>query len=72
MGGVPRNARAQGIDRPVVRMSNTYIQPADRSVWRKDLNALIADVKFGVMLIGTLGGAVSRKRGSTGASGWRI
>jgi len=25
LGGVPRNARAEGTDRPVVRMSNTYI-----------------------------------------------
>ena len=32
MGGVPRNARAQGIDRPVVRMSNTYIANGDRKV----------------------------------------
>lgn len=47
-------------DPRIPRMSNTYIQPADRSVWRKDLSALIADVKFGVMLVGTLGGAVSK------------
>jgi predicted Zn-dependent protease len=47
-------------DPRIPRMSNTYILPADRKVWFKDLAALIKDVKKGVVLVGTLGGAVTR------------
>jgi len=47
-------------DPRIPRMSNTYILPASRAVWRKDLAALIKDVKKGVILIGTMGGAVSK------------
>jgi predicted Zn-dependent protease len=47
-------------DPRIPRMTNTYILPADRQVWRKDLKALIADVKKGIILVGTMGGAVTK------------
>jgi predicted Zn-dependent protease len=47
-------------DRRIPRMSNTYIMPASKKNWRKDLKALIADVTSGIILVGTTGGAVSK------------
>lgn len=47
-------------DPQVCRMSNTYLLPADQSIVHKDLKSLIKDVKYGVVLQGTLGGAVSK------------
>lgn len=47
-------------DRQVCRMSNTYLLPADPKIIHKDLKALIKDISYGVILQGTLGGAVSK------------
>ncbi len=47
-------------DPRIPRMSNTYIMPATRENWKRSLKALIKDVKRGVILIGTTGGAVSK------------
>jgi len=47
-------------DPQICRMSNTYLVPADASIVRKDLKALIRDIDYGVILQGTLGGAVSK------------
>lgn len=58
MGGVPRNARAQGIDRPVVRMSNTYIANGDRKV-----GEIFEELGDGVYLMGSRGGQVNTAEG---------
>lgn len=47
-------------DQQVCRMSNTYLLPADARIIHKNLKSLIKDVKYGVILQGTLGGAVSK------------
>jgi len=58
LGGVPRNARAEGLDRPVVRMSNTYIANGD---WK--LEEIFAEMGDGVYLAGSRGGQVSTGEG---------
>jgi TldD protein len=60
MGAQPTgNARSQGYDYPpLVRMSNTYLQPGDHS-----LEELIEDIKEGVYLKGSKGGEVDTARG---------
>ena len=58
MGGVPRNARAEGMDRPVVRMSNTYIANGD---WK--LEEILEELGSGVYLAGSRGGQVSTGEG---------
>jgi TldD protein len=58
LGGVPRNARAEGTDRPVVRMSNTYIANGDRS-----LEEILEELGSGVYLAGSRGGQVSTAEG---------
>ncbi len=58
MGGVPRNARAEGTDRPVVRMSNTYIANGD---WK--LEDILEELGSGVYLSGSRGGQVSTGEG---------
>jgi TldD protein len=58
MGGVPRNARAQGTDRPIVRMSNTYIAKGD---WR--LDEIFEELGNGVYLLGSRGGQVNTAEG---------
>jgi TldD protein len=53
------NARAQSFDcPPIVRMSNTYIEPGD---W--DFDELIEDIDYGVYLKGSKGGEVDTTRG---------
>jgi len=47
-------------DQQICRMSNTYLVPADPKIVRKDLKDLIRDISYGVILQGTLGGAVSK------------
>jgi predicted Zn-dependent protease len=47
-------------DPQVCRMSNTYLLPADKSIIHADLRALIKDISYGIILEGTLGGAVSK------------
>jgi TldD protein len=58
MGGVPRNARSQGMDRPVVRMSNTYIAKGD---WK--IEEILEELGNGVYLAGSRGGQVSTGEG---------
>jgi len=58
LGGVPRNARAEGTDRPVVRMSNTYIANGD---WK--LEEILEELGNGVYLAGSRGGQVSTGEG---------
>ncbi len=58
LGGVPRNARAEGLDRPVVRMSNTYIANGD---WK--LEEILSELRDGVYLCGSRGGQVSTGEG---------
>jgi len=48
-------------DERICRMSNTYIYPADKSRWKKELKEVLRNVKKGVILKGTLGGAVSKE-----------
>jgi TldD protein len=58
LGGAARNARAEGLDRPVVRMSNTYIANGD---WK--LEELLSELGDGVYLAGSRGGQVSTGEG---------
>jgi TldD protein len=58
MGGVSRNARAEGTDRPVVRMSNTYIANGD---WK--LEEILQELGDGIYLAGSRGGQVSTAEG---------
>ncbi len=52
-------------DERIVRMTNTYLFPSERSTWHDTLDTLITDIDFGVYLEGSYGGAVSRKGMST-------
>lgn len=47
-------------DRRIPRMSNTFVMPASKRNWRKNLEELISDIPKGIILIGTSGGAVSK------------
>ncbi|MEO0077601.1 MAG: TldD/PmbA family protein [candidate division WOR-3 bacterium] len=47
-------------DPRIPRMSNTYLMPASRRNWRRNLDELIADIEHGIILVGTAGGAVSK------------
>ena len=58
LGGTPRNARSDGLDRPVVRMSNTYIANGD---WK--LEEILEELGDGVYLAGSRGGQVSTGEG---------
>ena len=58
LGGAARNARAEGLDRPVVRMSNTYIANGD---WK--LEEILNELGDGVYLAGSRGGQVSPGEG---------
>jgi TldD protein len=58
LGGAARNARAEGLDRPVVRMSNTYIANGD---WK--LPEILEELGDGVYLSGSRGGQVSTGEG---------
>ncbi len=51
LGGVPGNARAQGLDFPIVRMSNTFMDEGDKS-----FEELLELAREGVYLIGSRGG----------------
>ena len=52
------NARAEGLNKPIVRMSNTYIKPGD---WKFD--ELMEDTKNGIFLKGSRGGQVDTGKG---------
>ena len=58
LGGTPRNARSDGLDRPVVRMSNTYIANGE---WK--LEEILEELGDGVYLAGSRGGQVSTGEG---------
>ena len=58
LGGTPRNARSDGLDRPVVRMSNTYIANGE---WK--LEEILEELGDGVYLAGSRGGHVSTGEG---------
>jgi TldD protein len=58
LGGTPRNARAEGTDRPVVRMSNTYIVNAD---WK--FEEILEELRNGIYLMGSRGGQVDTAEG---------
>lgn len=53
------NARSQGFDHlPIVRMSNTFMEPGDQK-----LEELVEDVDYGVYLLGSKGGEVDPAKG---------
>jgi TldD protein len=53
------NARSQGIDHlPIVRMSNTFLEPRDLTP-----EELFEDIKYGVYLLGSKGGEVDPAKG---------
>ncbi|NPV61620.1 MAG: TldD/PmbA family protein [Methanotrichaceae archaeon] len=58
LGGIPRNARSQGMDRPIVRMSNTYIDNGD---WKEE--EILQELKDGIYLKGSRGGQVNTAEG---------
>jgi TldD protein len=58
LGGTPCNARAQGYAKPIIRMSNTYIEQGESS-----FEEMLEEVKNGVYLIGSRGGQVSPGEG---------
>uniref|UniRef100_A0A7C3ZER6 TldD/PmbA family protein n=1 Tax=Archaeoglobus fulgidus TaxID=2234 RepID=A0A7C3ZER6_ARCFL len=58
LGGVAGNARSQGVDVPIVRMSNTYIESQDYS-----FDELLECCRDGVYLIGSRGGETNPATG---------
>lgn len=56
---IPGNARAQGNSIPLVRMSNTFIEPQDY-----ELNEMISGIKDGFYLKGSRGGEVDITKGT--------
>jgi predicted Zn-dependent protease len=60
-------------DRRIVRMRNTTLCPAPGAGWADSLSALVRDVPFGVVLHGSLGGAVSKEGISSSTEyGWLV
>lgn len=67
---IPGNARAQGNSIPIVRMSNTFIEPQDYK-----FEEMIEDIKQGFYLKGSRGGGVNPAKGSFQFyvnNGWKI
>ncbi len=58
LGGVAGNARSQGVDIPIVRMSNTYIDS-----YQYSFDELTEECKEGVYLIGSRGGETNPATG---------
>jgi len=58
LNGKPGNARAQGLDFPIVRMSNTFIAEGDVS-----FEELLEEAKNGVYLVGSRGGETNPATG---------
>jgi len=56
--GRPGHARSQGLSRPIVRMSNTYIKNGD-----SDFEEMLSEMKNGIYLIGSRGGQVNPGEG---------
>ncbi len=60
LGGTSRNSRAQGYSRPIIRMSNTFIAPADDGM---KFDEMLGELKNGIYLIGSRGGQVNPGEG---------
>jgi len=58
LGGSARNARSEGIDQPIVRMSNTYVANGE---WKFD--ELLEELNEGIYLVGSRGGQVNTAEG---------
>ncbi len=58
LGGKAGNARAQGVDMPIVRMSNTFLQPSDYT-----FDELLEECGNGVYLVGSRGGETNPATG---------
>lgn len=58
LNGQPGNARAQGVDVPIVRMSNTFIDEGELS-----FEELLEEMKEGVYLVGSRGGETNPATG---------
>lgn len=58
LGGRAGNARSEGVDLPIVRMSNTYIVPSDFK-----FEELLEECKNGVYLVGSRGGETNPATG---------
>jgi TldD protein len=56
--GRPGHSRSQGLSRPIIRMSNTYIENGDSG-----FNEMLAEMKDGVYLLGSRGGQVNPGEG---------
>ncbi|WP_292465117.1 TldD/PmbA family protein [Methanolobus sp.] len=58
LGGEPGHCRAQGHAKPIVRMSNTYIDNG-----KSNFDEMLEEIKNGVYLIGSRGGQVNTGEG---------
>lgn len=58
LGGESRNSRAQGYARPVIRMSNTFIDNGDAK-----FHDMLSELKNGIYLLGSRGGQVNPGEG---------
>jgi TldD protein len=56
--GLPGHARSQGLSRPIIRMSNTYIDNGD-----SNFEEMLEEMKDGIYLIGSRGGQVNPGEG---------
>ncbi len=56
--GRPGHSRAQGLSRPVIRMSNTYIENDD-----SNLDEMLSEINSGIYLMGSRGGQVNPGEG---------
>lgn len=56
--GRPGHARSQGLSRPIIRMSNTYIGNGD-----SDFDEMLAEMQDGIYLLGSRGGQVNPGEG---------
>lgn len=60
LGGRPGNARADGVNFPIVRMSNTYIKPPDSGFTFEEL---LEECRNGMYLVGSRGGETNPATG---------
>lgn len=56
--GRPGHARSQGLSRPIIRMSNTYIENGD-----SNFEEILSEIKEGIYLMGSRGGQVNPGEG---------
>ena len=67
------NGFSQLGDRRIVRMRNTTMCPAPGAGWCASLDELVREIPFGVVLHGSLGGAVSKEGMSSSTQyGWLV